>query len=608
MLTGNDALRIRTKLVVTVFVLIFAGLWGRLYYVQVSRHAELYAKARKQYTATRTTTSKRGEIFDINGNLLVGNIPCDDIIADPSITAKDPKKCCELAKLLAARLKLDYAVVHAKLNRKTRTFTDKSGKKITHEVRYAVIARQVPLKVAEKLKQVIYPGNKETGKAGKKSKGFKGIFFNETHKRYYPKGELLANILGFTNVDRGEVVPVLGIESSFNKQISSSKGEVKFERSRDGHPLVYGEKEQVKGHDGWDIYLTVSEPLQAIVEEELEKLWVEWKPRAAYAVMADPYSGNILAVAQRPSFNPNDRRKMDSDSWRSRISSDTFDPGSAMKPVAVSGAIDAGVVTPDTRFDCERGHWVYAGKVLHDAHPLGILTTREIIQKSSNIGTAKIAVEMGKARLNRTLRAFGFGSRTGIQLRHETRGLFKQPEDWDGLSITRFPIGQGISCSPLQLVRAYCGLANRGKIPKLRLIDRIKIPGKDREIKMWIEPPKSIYRNPATWKTMIDMMVLVTREGGTATKAAISGYDVAGKTGTSQKFINGEFSHSKYFATFIGFVPAYQPAFVLLVTADEPKGATYGGTVAAPTFRRIAQRTLRYLDVKPDPALLNKGK
>ena len=602
MLTGNDHLRIRTKLVVAIFILIFLGLWGRLYYVQVVRHKELYNKARKQYTTTKTTTSKRGEIFDVNANLLVGNIPCDDIIADPSIVAMDLNKCRQVSKLLAHYLKLDYKTVYAKLSRGTRISTDENGEKVVRKIRYAVIARKVPLKTSGKLKKIIFPEKKN------KKTGFKGIFFKETHKRYYPKGKLLANILGFTNVDHGKVVPVLGVERFLDKQISSSKSKVRVERSRDGRLLAYGETKQGKVHDGWDVYLTISEPLQAILEEELEKLCAKWRPRAAYAVMADPRTGNILAVAQRPTFNPNDRSKMDSASWRNRISEDTFDPGSTMKPIAISGAIDAGIVKPYNKIDCEKGAWKYGGKVLHDSHPLGILSIREIVQKSSNIGTAKIALKMGKKLLNRTLRSFGFGSRTGIQLKVETRGLFRKPAKWDKLSITRFPIGQGISCSPLQLVRAYCGLANHGKVPKLRLIDRIKNPEKSNAVKMWSEKPKQIFRNPQTWKTMIDMMVLVTKEGGTAKRAAIPGYEVAGKTGTSQKFIDGEYSHSKYFATFIGFVPARKPAFVLLVTADEPRGASYGGTVSAPTFKNIAQRALIYLDIKPDPALLKNKK
>jgi cell division protein FtsI/penicillin-binding protein 2 len=600
MLTGNEALRIRTQLTAAIFILIFIVLAARLYYVQIVRHEELFTKAKKQYTTTRTTHTKRGEIFDINGNLLVGNIPCDDIVADPSIVSANPAKCRNVSKLLAFYLQEDYKTIYDKLSKGTRITKDENGNEVTQKIRYAVIAREVPLDISQKLKKFINPDKK------KKIPGFQGIFFKETYKRYYPKNELLANILGFTNVNHGKVIPVLGIERFVDKQISASESKVKYERSRDGRPLAYGNKKQKKAHDGWDIYLTISEPLQAILEEELDKLCEKWKPRAAYAIMANPYNGHIIAVAQRPTFNPNDRSKMDPSAWRSRISADTFDPGSTMKPIAISGAIDAGIVSPYTKFDCEKGAWFYGGRILHDSHPLDILTVREIVQKSSNVGTAKIALQMGKERLDKTLRSFGFGSRTGIQLNTETRGLFRKLSQWDTLSITRFPIGQGISCSPLQLVRAYCGLANHGKIPKLKLIDRIRNPEKKNAIKMWTEPPKQIFQNPATWKTMIDMMVLVTQEGGTARKAAIPGYLVAGKTGTSQKFINGAYSHSKYFASFIGFAPAYNPAFVLLVTADEPKGASYGGTVSAPTFRNIAERTLLYMNIKPDPQLLEK--
>ena len=602
MLTGNDALRIRTRLVAAVFILFFLCLWGRLYYVQVVRHEELFSKARRQYTTTRTTTSKRGEIFDIDGNLLVGNVPCDDIIADPSITSKNLEKCRQLTKLLAYYLKLDSEELYEKLSKGTRTVTTKDGKKETRKVRYAVIAREVPLETASELKSIIYPKKKRRNR----KIGFRGIFFKESHKRYYPKGKMLSNILGFINVSEDKVIPVLGIERFMNKKLSSTKSKVRYERSRDGRILTYAETPQHKTHDGWDVFLTISEPLQSILEEELEKLCAKWKPRAAYAILADPYTGNILAVAQRPTFDPNDRAHMDPASWRSRFSSDVFDPGSTMKPIAISGAIDAGIVNPDSRLDCEKGAWFYGGRILHDSHPLDILTVSEVVQKSSNIGTAKIALLMGKKGLNNTLRSFGFGARTGIQLKTETRGLFRKPSQWDTLSITRFPIGQGIACSPLQLVRAYCALANHGKLPRLRLIDRLQRPGKKKPIKLWTPKPVQLFRNPATWKKMIDMMVLVTKKGGTARRAAIPGYEVAGKTGTSQKFIDGAYSHSKYFATFIGFVPAYKPAFVLLVTADEPKGASYGGTVAAPTFKNISVRTLKYMGIKPDEKLLEE--
>jgi cell division protein FtsI/penicillin-binding protein 2 len=215
---------------------------------------------------------------------------------------------------------------------------------------------------------------------------------------------------------------------------------------------------------------------------------------------------------------------------------------------------------------------------------------------------------MGDKRLNRVLRKFGFGCETGIPLKPETKGIFRPLNRWDTLSITRFPIGQGIGVSPVQLVRAYCALADHGNLRKLRLVDRIVDPESGIVIKNPAQKALKIFHRSQTWGEIVDMMCLVTEEGGTARRAAIPGYRVAGKTGTSQKFINGAYSHSKYFSSFIGFVPARNPAFVLLVTADEPKGSYYGGTVSAPTFQNIALRTLRYLDIKPDPALLVKKK
>jgi len=379
----------------------------------------------------------------------------------------------------------------------------------------------------------------------------------------------------------------------------ATQAKTRYERDRRGIPLTYGRMQIDQARNGKNIYLTIHEQIQNIVEEELDELYQEFKPRAAYAIMVDPFSGNILAMAQRPTFNPNDRRKMDPNAWRNRMIADIFEPGSTMKPFAVAGALDYRLVTPLTRFDCEKGYWMFAGKPLRDAHYYGNLTVTEIIQKSSNIGTAKIAIEMGKPRLYQTLRRFGFGEKTGIPIQPESVGIFRQPRKWDSLSISRFPIGQGIAVSPLQLVRAYCALANGGHLIKLRLIDRVSDPDTGEISREPGETAPRAYLRRETHQQVLNMLKLVTQEGGTATRAAVKGYDVAGKTGTSQKVIDGQYSQTKYFATFIGFVPADNPSFVLLVTADEPQGSYYGGVVAAPTFRRISQKALSFLNVPP---------
>ncbi|MDD3118805.1 MAG: penicillin-binding protein 2 [Victivallales bacterium] len=581
----NNTIATRIKLFAVFALFLFALVFMRLYHVQITRHDELFARAKKQYTAVVKTQGKRGEIYDYSGNLLVGNVPCSTIIADPSVCG-DSADCEKIVRLLAAPLGLSPSELYHDLMKKTRRRKMPDGSVRDLPRRYALLAKEVPLPQSERLQEALHQAK------------IKGIYFQENSKRYYPKNELLANILGFTNIDRDKIIAVLGIEKSFNTVISPTKTKDVYERALDGAPLTL--PDDPKGTDGINIYLTVREPIQAIMEEELDKFMQQWHPRAAYAIMAEPTTGNIMAIAQRPTFNPNERTTMNPSAWRCRITEDVFEPGSAMKPIAISGAIDAGVVTPNTIFDCEGGHWSYGGKILRDSHPLEKLTVAGIIQKSSNIGTAKIALKMGEPLLYRTLRTFGFGQHTGIPMKPEIRGQFRPLKRWDTLSITRFPIGQGISCSPVQLVRAYCALANGGKLVDIRLVDRIEHPETGMTMKYPVKKPLFVFKHPETQRKIIAMMKMVTRKGGTATKAAITGYEVAGKTGTSQKFLNGAYSHTKFFATFIGFVPADNPRFGLLVTADEPQNAHYGGTVCGPLFRSIGERTLKYLNIPPD--------
>ncbi len=586
-MTQLSYIGIRMKAAWIVFLLVFAYLAWHLYTVQILRHEELYAKAKNRYTTVRTSQGHRGEIFDYSGNLLVGNVPCGNIFVDPTETGSDAQ-CRKAAEFLARELSLDENEVYRNLTTRTITIRGKDGKTKTVAKRYAVIKSVIDFDEFERLKLKI------------RKAGIKGIYFRSSSKRSYPKNELLANILGFTNLDRDKIVAVIGLEKFYDRNMTSGKGKTKFERSRDGLPLAFGNISREEAHDGLNLYLTIREPLQAILEEELDKLMEVNKPSAAYAIMADPYTGDILAVAQRPTFNPNDRENMNPQAWRNRIAEDIFEPGSIMKPIAVAGALDLGVVSPETKFDCERGRWFYGGKLLRDSHPMGILTVSEIIQHSSNIGTAKIALMMGERNLDSTLRAFGYGKRTGVPLKPETAGIFRPLKRWDKLSITRFPIGQGIAASPLQIVRSYCMLANGGHPVNLRLVDRIENPETGKVEKLPVTRLPSVYRSKDTHHEIIEMMKSVTEPGGTATIAAIRGYHVAGKTGTAQKFINGEYSHKKFTASFIGFVPADKPRFVLLVTADEPHGAYYGGAVSGPYFKSIAERTLKFMRTPPD--------
>lgn len=589
----HDNITIRIKLVFFLVGIVLFSLVFRLYHVQITRHPELLAKAKLKYTAVASKTGERGKIYDFNGNLLVGNAPCVTIVADPQIVG-DNAKCREVADYFAEKLALPSEVLYKRLSKKTRVVPTKTGGRKLVKNLYAPIEQMVDYELSKQIKKDI------------ETRGFKGITFRDKTKRYYPKNELLANILGFTNIDRDQAIAVVGVEKLFNNRFCPTRAKTRYERGRDGLPLIYGNRTEKEAKDGLNVYLTIQESIQVILEEELDKLMAKWSPKAAYAIMAEPYTGNILAIAQRPTYNPNDRSTMKASAWRNRITEDVFEPGSTMKPIAIAGALDYGVVTPRTRFNCEKGRWIYAKRLLRDSHPMENLTVSEIIQKSSNIGTAKISLLLGEERLYQVLCRFGFGQKTGIALKPETVGIFHPLKRWDSLSITRFPMGQGIAASPLQLVRSYCALANGGNLVKLRLVDRLENPTTGSLVKVPLEPAPRVFFRSSTHKQIIDMMKLVTRQGGTALQAAIPGYDVAGKTGTSQKVVNGTYSHAKFFASFIGFVPVENPAFVLLVTADEPQKNYYGGTVAGPAFKSIAEKTLRLMNVKPTFTVANK--
>ncbi|MDD3155803.1 MAG: penicillin-binding protein 2 [Victivallaceae bacterium] len=587
MLSSNDSVRVRMRVLFLLVPLLLAGLLVRFYVVQIVRHEELLEKARKKYTAIKVTTGLRGEIFDREGHLLVGNQPCVDIAVDPS-EIKDDTRRKTVSFLLARELKLDPAEVAGKV--RPRVYRNAAGKE--RPVRYSVVKRDVTLDDSAGLRKLM-----QTIK-------MREVILTESTRRYYPNGILLANILGFTSLDRDKPKPVTGLERYFDDKITSTTGTETYERDRIGYPLSYGNFESEAFRNGKNIYLTIREPLQAILEEELTAAWQEWKPKAVYAVMAEPVTGEILAIAQRPSFDPNNRASITADAWRNRITEDTFEPGSIMKPFSIAEAIDLGVVTPETMVDCEKGVWFYRGKAMTDSHKAGKVTVTDVIKTSSNIGTAKVALLLGEKRVYYALRKFGFGTYSGIPLSPESRGVLHPVRKWDGLTVTRVPIGYSVQVTPVQIVRAYCALASGGRLRPLRLVDRVVDPATGKVEEAPLAPAWPLFRKADTAEKMSRMLSLVTGEGGTAQKAAIPGYLVAGKTGTSRKYVPGiGYASGKHFGSFVGYVPAQKPAFVLLVTLDEPQGRYYGGTVAAPVFRRIAERALKFLNVPPTEPL-----
>lgn len=615
MLSTNDKIRRRIRILAAVILIpIMLGLIARFYYVQVIDHEFYLQEARKRYTTTRVTTGKRGEIFDVHGNLLVSNSPCVSITCDPFNLTGDAQRR-KLAFILAKHLDDTYDSFYRKLN-PVRQRRGRDGKLLYRPDgspdlvpnRYAMIDRNTSLQAAAKIK--------EQTKLNK----IYALVYKDSYMRTYPKGSLLSNVLGYTNVVDDVDVPQIGLERQMNAQMNPEEGRERYERTRDGAPLSYGIHEFEQSRDGKNIYLTISEPIQAILEEELDASYEKWQPATLYAAIADPRTDNILAIAQRPTFNPNIRSTFTAEAARTRIAEDSMEPGSIIKPFTIGKALDWGFVTPQTEIDCNHGVWIYLNKPLRDSHPYDKLTVEGVIQKSSNIGTAKVAMMLGEQRVYQALKTFRFGDKTGLPFPIEESGLVLPVKKWDGLSITRFPIGYGVRVTPLQMIRAYCALANNGKMPQLRLIDRLEDPVTGEVTRIPSPPPVQMFDRPETCATLISMMIKVTQKGGTAVKAAIPGYEVAGKTGTSRKYIptrrdsngriieRGHYASGKYFSSFVGFVPARNPALVMLVTMDEPKGSYYAATVAAPTFKATMTRVLRHLNIQPDPALLENNR
>jgi len=593
---GNDTVRTRIKVAAVFWIPIAAALAVRFYVVQVKNHEYYLTEAKKCYTSVRKTSGRRGEILDRNGYLIVGNRPCVQISCSPC-EIKSPLKRKRLAALLNIHLGKDFDYYYERLNPvrprrdgQGRVMLDANGQPEMRPNTFLALGRTVPIDTAANLKNDLRANDIPLG----------AFSFLDTYTRTYPKKRMLSNIIGYINIENDAPRPKVGLEKQLDDATSPETGRIREEISRDGTPLDYGLQNISAARDGKNIYLTVSEPIQAILEEELDAAYAKWNPEAIYAAIADP-EGNILAIAQRPNYDPADRSTFSNDAIRTRIAMDSFEPGSVAKPFTVGKALDWGVVTPNTRIDCEHGRWVYLGKPMRDTHDNDRLTVGEVIQKSSNIGTAKIALLLGEKRFCEAFSSFGFGSRTELPLPGETRGTPIRIRKGDGLAITRMPIGYSVRVTALQMLRAYCTLANGGRRPQLRLIDRLEDPATGEIMREPQQPAVQLFEHPEALEQLVGMMITVTQKGGTATQAAIKGYDVAGKTGTSHKYIEGRgYSPNQYYASFAGFVPARNPKIVMVIATDSPKGSHFGGTVSAPVFSKTAERVLKLMNVPPD--------
>ncbi len=555
--------RKRAVILVTVIFFGFAVIMLRLITLMVVDHEKLSKRAEQQYIREKTLQPQRGVMWDRQMREMASNLEQKSLYAVPS-KIEDTRY---LSKNLAPLIK----VSSKKLN---KTLLRKKNKG------FIWLARKMDAGGALKVTEL------------KNQMGYKGLGFLPESKRYYPKGQTASHIVGFTNIDNKGIS---GLELKYNEYLHGEVKRVSVSRDARGNSLSGEIQGAVPGHN---LLLTIDESIQYIVERELSGAMEEWKAKAATAIMMDPKTGEILAMASRPTFDPNAAGKSSMFERRNRAVTDLFEPGSTMKTVLAAAALEEGTVELDEVFDVSKGYIVVGGKRIRDVHKSEELTFQEVIQQSSNVGAVQVALKLGSEKYYNYLKSFGFGEKTGIDYPGEAKGILRTRDKWSGTSLAALSIGQEIGVTPLQMLTAYSAIANGGALMKPYIVsDIISSSGEViKRVKPEIER-RVVSRDTA--ETVREVLQMVVEEGGTARNAYIEGNLVAGKTGTAQIFDHkaGRYSRSKYVSSFVGFVPADDPMLALIVVVYEPEGKGYGGVVAAPVFRKIIEHTFAYMDV-----------
>jgi cell division protein FtsI (penicillin-binding protein 3) len=548
-----------------LFLALFLLIGGRAVQLQLLQGDKLMRLGQRQHLKEWIVLPKRGALFDRTGEPLALSMESHSVYARPH-RIDDP---VTLSQSLARILNMRVAEVK---------------EKITAEKPFVWVRRQISSAEAEKIQALNAEGI--------------GMFYEP--KRHYPQEQLAGQLIGFVGRDSEGLE---GVELKYNEYIRGETGSSMTERDALGRRVLIQGVEGLRIPPGGDIHLTIDTSIQHMAEKELEASILKYRAKAGVAVVVEPFTGEVLALANYPSFNPNSYTKESAEQRRNRAVTDSFEPGSTFKTVLAAAALEEGAVGKDDLFYCEMGKYPYAGKIIHDTHPHGWLSFSKILQVSSNIGFTKVAEKIKKDRFFKYIEKFGFGQPTGLDVPGEVAGLLRKPEKWSAIDLATHAFGQGLSATPMQLVMAYAAIANGGFLMRPYVMQRAVGPTGE----VLLENQPHVVRRVISQKTatlLASMLQDVTEEGGTGVMANVDGFDVAGKTGTAQKAdpVHGGYAAKKRVASFVGFVPANKPRLVALVLIDEPEVNVYGGVVAAPVFRNIAQGALRHLAVAPQKA------
>jgi len=554
----------RTRLLIVAgLIAIWTGAaLGRLAYLQLFRYSEYYSRAQHQQRLIVEVGARRAEIFDRNLNALAMSVPMDSCFAVPSEIA-DPDM---VARLIGKVLDVS---------------PDEIATRLAGSHSFVWIARKLPPEKAERIAAM----------------NLRGIYFQREGGRFYPKRELAAHVLGYVDIDEKGLG---GVEYSLDDNIRSKPGKMLI--LTDAHRRWYDSTDKAPD-TGTSVVLTLDEKIQYIAEKELAQAIHDTQAKSGTVIVENPNTGELLAVANWPTFNPNAAKDTNPESRMDRAASALYEPGSVFKIVTLSAAIDQGITNADELIDCQMGSIYIAGHRIRDHKAFGLLTVSQVLSNSSDVGAIKVGLRLGGPKFYDYIRSFGFGQPTGVDLPGESRGMLRRLENWTPVSVGSVSMGQEIGVTPLQMITAMSAMANGGLIVRPHVVRALR-----RGTKM-AEPPQPQPRRvirattAATMRRMLEGVVL----NGTGKRARLDGYTSAGKTGTAQKFdiTTGHYSPHQLIASYVGFAPINTPAVTILVQLDSPVGMHEGGQVAAPAFKRVAQQVLAYLDVPHDLAVPN---
>ncbi|HKE62270.1 MAG TPA: penicillin-binding protein 2 [Nitrospira sp.] len=554
--------RSRRYLLLLLLLAGFGIILFRLVTLQVLQAAELTARADRQHQKSVTLEGARGTVTDRHGKVLAMNMEVPSIFGVPTSLDSPTNAARSLSPVLRIR-------------------RDEIEKKLRQDKHFVWLARKVEPEQGQRLEQL----------------SIDGIGMVMEGRRFYPKGPLLAHVLGFVGMDG---LGLEGLERRYEAQLHGEKRVTILQRDALGRTVFpKGLREQVPA-PGHALTLTIDEVIQYIAEKELEEAVNNAHAKAGTIIVMEPQSGAILAMAVSPRFDPNTVASLTADRWRNRALTDTYEPGSTMKVVVAAAALEEKVMMPGSMVFGENGRMTIANTTIHDHEKLGWMTFAQMIQKSSNIGAAKTGMLLGEQRMYRYLQAFGFGQRTDVDLPGEVGGLLKSPREWGRRSLASISMGQEVGVTPLQMVSAVSAIANDGVLMKPYVVSEVR-DQKGQLLKNILPHVRRRAVSPDTARTLTTILEGVVTNG-TGMKAAISGYRVAGKTGTAQKVDprTGTYSSSLSVGSFVGFVPADAPRLAMIIVIDEPQGEAWGGVVAAPVFRRVGEQVLTYLGVSRD--------